>query len=180
MTELGLLGPENTFHDIARKRFIPQLSYRFYSSFNDIFKALKSNQIEKALIAIENNSSGLVANNLARIKEEGYKICESFQLPVHLCLASAKPMPLERIKKKYSHTMAIKETQGFFLKYSHITFIASTSTAGAIEELKNNKDQNAAVIASQEAIEAQGLILLSKNIEGHTDNKTTFALIENN
>ena len=76
--------------------------------------------------------------------------------------------------------MAIKETQGFFLKYSHITFIASTSTAGAIEELKNNKDQNAAVIASQEAIEAQGLILLSKNIEGHTDNKTTFALIENN
>lgn len=178
MTELGLLGPENTFHDIARQQFLPHLSYHFYSSFNDIFKALKNNQIEKALIAIENNTSGLVGDNLVRIKNTGFKILESFQLPIHLYLGSITPITLEHIKKIYSHSMAIRETQKFFLKYSHITFIASTSTAGAIEELKNNRDQHAAVIASKQAIEAKGLLILSQHIENHSDNQTTFALVE--
>lgn len=179
MTELGLLGPENTFHDIARQQFLPHLSYRFYNNFNDIFKALKAKEIEKALIATENNASGLVGDNLVRIKNTGYSITESFQLSIHLCLGSIKPITLERIKKIYSHPMAIKETQNFFRKYSHITFIASTSTAGAIQELKNNKDQYAAVIASKEAMEKDDLLILSQNIEDHSDNKTTFALVEN-
>ena len=74
--------------------------------------------------------------------------------------------------------MAIKETQKFFSKYSHITFISSTSTAGAIQELINNREKTAAVISSKEAIETNNLLLIAENIEDHPDNKTTFTLIE--
>lgn len=178
MTELGLLGPENTYHDIARQRFLPNLSFSFFNNFDDIFKALREGKIRKALIAVRNNASGLVSDNLERIKAAQFKIVQEYDLPVNLCLGSNKALSLKEITKIYSHTMAIKETQKFFSKYSHITFISSTSTAGAIQELINNREKTAAVISSKEAIETNNLLLIAENIEDHPDNKTTFTLIE--
>ena len=81
------------------------------------------------------------------------RVLEEFDMPIHLCLGSSHPNTLTSIKKIYSHPMAIKETQRYFRKYSHITFISSESTASAIAELKNMKDPHAAVISSQEALE---------------------------
>ena len=178
MTELGILGPENTYHDIARKRYLPHLSYSFYNSFEDIFTALKEGKIKKALIAIKNNTSGKVSDNLERIKTYGFKVREQFDLPIHLYLGSKNPNTIRGIKKIYSHPMAIKETQKFFSKYHHITFISSASTAGAIDELKSNHDQETAVISSKEALEKNNLLIISENIEDHSDNTTTFSFIE--
>ena len=178
MTDLGLLGPENTYHDIARRRYIPHLSYTFFNSFDEIFVALKEGKVKKALIAIRNSTSGLVSNNLDRIKNYGFNVREQFELPVHLYLGSAAPNTIKSIRKIYSHPMAIKETQGFFSKYHHITFISSASTAGAIDELRNSHDQKAAVISSKEALEKNNLLIISGNIEDHPDNTTTFSLIE--
>ena len=178
MTELGLLGPKYTYHDLARKQFFPNEDHKFYTSFGEIFTALKKGQIKQALIAISNNTSGKVSNNLEKIRSEGFKIINEFDLPIHLCLGSKFPLTIEKIKKIYSHPMAIKETQRFFAKYSHITFVASTSTSGAIEELNGNRQRNAAVISSKEAIESNQLVLVSENIEDDPKNTTTFALIE--
>lgn len=178
MKDLGLLGPENTYHDIARKRYIPHFSYTFFNSFEDIFTALKEGRVKKALVAIRNSTSGMVSNNLERIKSYGFNIHEQFELPVHLYLGSYTPNTIKSISKIYSHPMAIKETQKFFSKYHHITFISSSSTAGAIDELRNNPNETAAVISSKEALEKNNLLVISKNIEDHPDNTTTFSLIE--
>jgi prephenate dehydratase len=178
MTDLGLLGPENTYHDIARKRYLPHLSFTFFKTFDDVFEALKQRKIQKALVAIRNNTSGLVSNNLERIKSYGFHIREQFELPVHLYLGSKAPNTIQSIRKIYSHPMAIKETQQFFSRYHHITFIASTSTAGAIDELQNSQEKNAAVISSREALEKNNLLVILNNIEDHPDNTTTFSLIE--
>ena len=176
MTELGLLGPANTYHDITRKRYLPHLSYRYFFNFNDIFEALNNGTIGKALVAVKNSSSGLVNDNLERISQD-YSHLETFELPINLCLGSAFPNTVASIKKIFSHHMAIKETQHYFSKYHHITFIASASTAGAVDELLNNKEKHAAVISSKEAIEANKLLLLAENIEDERNNATTFYLI---
>ncbi|OEK03590.1 hypothetical protein BFP97_19620 [Roseivirga sp. 4D4] len=178
MTNLGLLGPENTYHDIARKRFLPNVKPTFYKNFDEVFSALKEGKINRALIAIKNSTSGFVSNNLEKIKLGGFKVVEEFDLPIHLCLGSINPNSLHSIRKIYSHPMAIKETQRFFRKYSHITFISSTSTAGAIDELKNNRDPHGAVISSMEALENNALHVISENIEDEPNNSTTFSLIE--
>lgn len=178
MTNLGLLGPENTYHDIARKKYLPNVKPMFYKTFDDLFIALKEGKINRALVAIKNSTSGFVNNNLELIKQSGYKVVQEFELPIHLCLGSIRPNSLSSIKKIYSHPMAIKETQKFFSKYSHITFISSTSTSGAIDELKNNRDPHGAVISSIEALEGNKLHLISENIEDAPNNSTTFSLIE--
>lgn len=178
MTNLGLLGPENTYHDIARKRYLPNVNPTFYKNFDEVFTALREGKINRALVAIKNSTSGFVSNNVERIRKGGFKIVEEFELPIHLCLGSIHPNSLSSIKKIYSHPMAIKETQRYFRKYSHITFISSTSTAGAIDELKNNRDPHGAVISSMEALENNSLHLISENIEDEPNNSTTFSLIE--
>ncbi len=178
MTNLGLLGPENTYHDIARKRYLPEAQPTFYKNFDEVFSALKEGKINRALVAIKNSTSGFVSNNLERIKKSGFKVIEEFELPIHLYLGSIHPNSLNSIRKIYSHPMAIKETQCFFRKYSHITFISSTSTAGAIDELRNNRDPHGAVISSKEALENNALHVISENIEDEPNNSTTFSLIE--
>lgn len=177
MNKLGLLGPQYTYHDIARKRFIPHYSYVYFNSFDDIFNALADNTIELALIAIKNNQAGLVANNLKVIEKRNYQIIEQFELDIHLQLGSREPNTLESIEKIFSHPMAIKETSQFFRKYSHLVFISTTSTAAAVEELIDQNDPHAAVIASQEALDHHQLLLIAQNIEDSERNTTTFALI---
>ncbi len=178
MADLGILGPRYTYHDLAREKFLPDQSYAFYASFEDIFSALKKGKIRRALVAITNNSSGKVSDNLERIKKEGFKLIKQFDLPIHLYLGSKKQTTIERIRKIYSHPMAIKETRRFFSKYSHITFVASSSTSGAIDELKFNRKDAAAVISSKEAIMMNDLTVITENIEDYADNTTTFSLIE--
>lgn len=177
MTELGLLGPENTFHDLARKRFLPQLSFEYFNSFDAIFKALSEGEIKQALVALRNSHSGKVSNNSDRIKENSLSLLEEFELPVNLCLGSTSPNTIDSINKIYSHPMAIKETTKYFLKYSHIKFVSSSSTAGAIEELRNGRDKNAGVISSKEALTDQKLLIISENIQDDKSNSTTFGLI---
>jgi prephenate dehydratase len=177
MKELGLLGPQYTYHDLARATFLGELSYAYFNSFESIFAALKKGEIKQALVAIKNNNSGIVGDNQKIIDKEKFKQLEQFDLPIHLCIGCKAKLSLRQINKIYSHPMAIKETQRYFSKYSHITFVASISTAGAIDELNNNKKDGVAVISSIEAIEGNGLHLITKNIEDLSNNTTSFALI---
>jgi prephenate dehydratase len=178
MNKLAVLGPKNTFHDIARRKYLPHLEPYFFDTFDEIFQALNKGLVTKALIAIRNSSSGFVGNNLDRIKIGGFSILEEFELPVNLYLGSNYPNTLESLDKIYSHPMAIEETQQYFSKYSHIKFISTASTAGAVEEIKNNNEQHAAVIASKEALSDSGLLVISERIEDEPNNATTFNLIE--
>lgn len=178
MNKLGLLGPEHTFHDIARKKFIPHFEAHYLNTFDEIFTALKSKRVQKALIAISNSIAGEVEKNGQTIERMGFQTIETFQIPIHLHLASRLPNTIESMRKVYSHPMAIKETQAYFSKYSHLKFVATASTAGAIEELLNQNEQGAGVIASAEAIEESKLLLIAKHIEDAPNNTTTFALIE--
>ncbi|HEY9117673.1 MAG TPA: prephenate dehydratase domain-containing protein [Roseivirga sp.] len=177
MINLGLLGPENTFHDLARKRYLPNSKPHYFNSFHDIFHALESGEVEQVLVAISNSMAGKVGNNLEIIKTKGYQVLEKYDLSIQLCLGSQYPNSLNSIKKIYSHPMAIKETTHYFSKYSHIKFIASTSTAGAIDEMKSSKDKQAAVISSKEALESLNLLIIEENIHDESNNITTFGLI---
>ena len=86
MTDLGLLGPEYTFHDLARRRFLSELKHTYYSSFDEVFNALKSGEIKQALIALRNSHSGDVNTNGKLIHNKGLKLlkkesCFSFSAP---------------------------------------------------------------------------------------------------
>ena len=178
MGDLGLLGPEYTFHDMARAKFLPHYAAHYFDSFTEIFEALREGKITHALVATENSSSGLIERNAERISSEGHSIIDSFTLPIQLQVGSRFPRTLDRIKKIYSHPMAIKETSRFFRKYSHITFISTSSTAAAIEELLNHNERDAAVIAGQEALAHYQLLNVAKNIQDEPNNQTTFTFIK--
>lgn len=177
MTNLGLLGPENTFHDLARKRFLPDHTPFYYKSFDEIFSALKDGSIQYALMALSNSGAGIVGNNLEIIKKNGFKLLNEFELQINLCLGSANNNTIMTIKRIFSHPMAIKETTHYFSKYTHIKFVSSTSTAGAIDEMRNSRDKHAGVISSKEALEDQQLLIIAENIQDQSHNSTTFGLI---
>lgn len=178
MGELGLLGPEYTFHDIARNKFLPHYTPVYYDSFTEIFSALNEGQISHALIATKNSSSGSIDNNKEIIDSAEYQVVDTLSLPIHLQIGSRFPNTLQGIRKIYSHPMAIKETSSFFSKYSHINFVSTSSTAGAIEELLNQNEEKAAVIAGQEALDHYQLLNVARNIEDEPNNTTTFLLIK--
>ena len=178
MTEIGLLGPENTFHDLARKKYFPESSPIFLKSFDQIFNALEEKTIDHAIIALENNLAGKVLDNEARIQRSLLTIVQTFDYQIDLYLASQQSNVLRDIKKIFSHPLAIKETQKFFSKYSHIKFIASNSSSGAIEEMKNSFDKHSAVICSKEAIENHQLTIIAESIQDEDQNFTKFAFIK--
>ena len=178
MTEIGLFGPENTFHDLARKRHFPESSPVFFKSFDKIFRALEEKKIDNAIIALENTLAGKVLDNEDRIQRSQLTVVQTFHYQIDLYLASRQSNKLMGIKKIFSHPMAIKETQKFFSKYSHIKFIASGSSSGAIEEMKNSFDKHSAVICSKEASMNEQLIIIAESIQDEDQNFTKFALVK--
>lgn len=178
MDDLGLLGPLYTFHDIARRKFLPHYEPKFYDTFDQLFEAIEKKEVNKALVAISNSGSGPVANNEERIEELSLRVIDTFELPIKLHIGSKYPNTLESLKKVYSHPMAIKQTQGFFKKYSRLTFIATNSTAGAIEEHLHHREVHAAVIAGEAALEHYRILSIAKDIADEPNNATTFCLVE--
>lgn len=176
MNKVGVLGPQFTFHDLAAKAFLSDYEPIYFQDFNAIFSALEEGVIESALVGVYNSLAGSVGHNEERIAKH-YRLLNTHDFPIHLCLGAIKRVELNEIKQVYSHAMAIKEAQKFFQQHPYISPKIDKSTSESITKAKEDITASTGVIASAEAIEAAGLVCLKAHIEDHALNSTTFAHI---
>ncbi|MEN8125221.1 MAG: prephenate dehydratase [Bacteroidota bacterium] len=177
--KVAIQGIRGSFHDIvARQYFGNQIEIKECMSFTEIPVLLKNNQVDSAVMAIENSIAGAILPNYALIDEYNLNIEGELYLNIHHNLMALKGQKLGDIKEVWSHPMAILQCRKFFRNQPNIKLIEEKDTAEVAERISNEKIKGVAAIASKEAAQLFGLEIIEDNIQTIKNNSTRFFILK--
>ena len=145
-------------------------------TFDQVFYSLKNDEVDLAMIPIENSIAGRVSD-IHRLMptSDVHIIGESF-LKVQHCLMSLKDSSIKDIKSVKSHEMALSQCRKSIIELG-LEPIVSADTAGSAREISELKDNSIAAIASPLAAKIYDLKILKKDMEDAGHNTTRFLIL---
>lgn len=174
----GFQGQPGAFSQAAARKLLGEnIKSQPYSSFRDVFEALKSEAITHAVIPIENTLHGSVLENYDHILEYGYPICGETSIRIAHQLIAMPGITLKSVRRVYSHPVALSQCRRFFLENPQLESAPFYDTAGSVKMLSIEKPEGAAAIASEDAAKIYSGKILRRNIEDNPENFTRFFLL---
>ena len=166
-------GIDGAYSDLVCRKF-----YRTYKTlpcetFQKTLDAVSKGFANLALIPVENNIAGRVADMHLLLEKIELKIVAEHYHKVEHHLMTKKDVSLKNINKVYSHTHALSQCRANIekLKLEPVNYI---DTAGAAKFVRDSEYSDISAIASMLASEIYELRILKKNLQDRRDNITRF------
>ena len=161
----------------ARKFFGSNIRTLPCESFKNVFEALAASAVTHAVIPIENTLHGSVHENYDNLLE--YDLPITGETSIRIChhLITLPGTRLAQVRRAFSHPVALNQCRNFFEKHKEIAPVSFYDTAGSVKMLREQKLPGAAAIASEDAAEIYGGVILKRNIEDNNQNFTRFFLL---
>lgn len=177
--KIAIQGGYGAFHEIAALRYFGEEDIEIVprNTFKDLFKALKQNQVDFGITAIENSIAGSILPNYNLLLESKMKIIGEIYLRIKQNLVALAGQSIKDIKEVYSHPMAILQCQQYFDNYPNIKLIDSIDTALSAKDIADRKQYGIAAIASELAATKYGLEIIAEEIETDKRNYTRFLIL---
>jgi chorismate mutase/prephenate dehydratase len=153
------------------------VSYRGLPSFRAILEEVRAGSADYAILPIENTTSGSVHDAYDALSHTDLAIIGEEVLRIELCLVGIADVPLEQLRKVYSHPQALSQCTAFLASLPQCTVETFVDTAMSVERVKAEGDPAHAAIASAEAAALHGLYVLRRDIANHRENYTRFLVI---
>src|SRR5215813_9359704 len=154
---IAFQGERGAFSEEATRRLLgDSVDVLPCQRFEDLFRILKEGRASGAVVPIENTLAGSV--------HENYDHLVSFELPivaetsvriVHNLIAP-KGVPFSKIKRVFSHPVALNQCLDFFAKNPQVEKTPFYDTAGSVKMVVEEKLTDAGGIASAVAAEIYG------------------------
>jgi chorismate mutase / prephenate dehydratase len=159
--------------------------YQFFGSeaqakpcrdFRDVFEGVKCKEVAAGVVPVENSLEGSINQNYDLFFRYDLKVCGEVIVKIAHCLIVNPGTSMDQIKAVYSHPQALAQCRSFLEKMKW-EIIPTYDTAGSVKIIKEQKLQNAAAIASQQAAELHGMQILAKDIADNKENYTRFFVL---
>ncbi len=145
--------------------------------FQQVFERLASGEVDRAVVPIENTLHGSVHENYDHLLNFHLPIRREVNLRIVHNLISAPEMTFAKIRKVYSHPVAINQCLQFFADHPEIERETYYDTAGSVKMIMENRPPGVAAIASAAAAAFYGAKILKRSIEDDRRNFTRFFLL---
>jgi len=145
--------------------------------FEDVFRSLAEGRATGAVVPIENTLAGSVHENYDHLLHFELPIVAETNLRIVHNLIARPGIPFSKIRRVYSHPVALNQCLDFFAKYPQLERVPFYDTAGSVKMIMEEKPEDAAAIASQVAAEIYGARILRRSIESDRRNFTRFFLL---
>lgn len=176
--KVGFPGVEGAFTEEAAIKFFGSKINRVpYEEFEDVFKAIESDEVYYGVIPIENSSTGAISETYDLINKYGFYVVGETCLKIEQHLIGVKGSTVEDIKEVYSHPQGIEQSSEFLKNYSSWKLIPFHNTSISAKLIKDLGDKNKAAIASKRAADIYELDIIKKNVNNQKDNNTRFIVI---
>ena len=174
--KVGFLGPEGTFsHLAAISLFGHSVSLFPLDSIEDVFSKVEKGLCHQGVVPIENSYEGSVNTTLDMLYRYDLKINGEVLIRIRHNLMS-KARDIEKIKKIYSHPMAIAQCRSWIKNHlGNVSLHETQSTAMAAKIVL--EDEESAVIGNRLLANLYSLNTLGEGIEDSPDNITRFLSI---
>ncbi len=173
--KVGYLGPEGTFSNEAVLKVSDSSSSIIpFDGIWDIFEALVSDEIDEAVLPIENSTEGSVSITLDALNKFDLKIRAELYLPIKHNLLVQKGKTLSDIHVICSHSQALAQCRNYLNKLS-IPVHSMPSTSNAARYVMDLS--SAAAIGNEILSRKYNLEILERNIQDYENNVTRFVVV---
>ncbi|MDD6286019.1 MAG: prephenate dehydratase [Methanobacteriaceae archaeon] len=174
--QVGYLGPEGTFSQEAVLNITDNNTInKPYPNILSIFEALEDNQIDEAVVPIENSTEGSVVITLDALTRHNLKIKGELELPIRQNLLVQKGRTLDDINVICSHQQAIAQCRHYINRLNKPVH-AMPSTANAARYV--TELSTAAVIGNEILSEKYNLEIIAHDIQDYSNNVTRFVILD--
>jgi prephenate dehydratase len=171
-------GARGAFSEEAARRLVgPHTPVLPCERFEDVFGSLKSGRVAGAVVPIENTLAGSVHENYDHLVNFEFPIVAETSVRIVHNLIVRNGVPFSKIKRAFSHPVALNQCLDFFAKNPQIERIPFYDTAGSVKMIVEEGLSDAGAIASSVAAEIYGARILRRSIESDRQNFTRFFLL---
>lgn len=176
---IAIQGVEGAFHHEAALHFVDADNAEIIASptFDDLIANVERGDADCAVMAIENTIAGSLLRNYNLLFNSELKIYGEYFLRIRQNLMAMPGVSIFELEEVHSHPIALEQCTDFLKKYPFIQVVATTDTALAARNIKQNNLRNIAAIASEEAARLYDLHILAESIETYKKNFTRFLFI---
>lgn len=176
----AFLGPEASFTSLAAGQVFPDSEMIPQSSIRDCFLAVKSGEVDKAVVPLENSIEGTVSMTLDYLYDfDGIFIEAEVVMPIaHQLMIHPDNDDFENI---LSHPQALAQCFHYLDRnFKNIPRLDYHSTAASAKYIADHPEEKMAAIANHYAAKMYGLKVIRKNIHDFEQNHTKFIVISRN
>ncbi|WP_312825613.1 prephenate dehydratase [Epilithonimonas sp.] len=178
--KIVFLGPEASFTQLTAKQLFPNEELIPKANILDCFLAVQNNEVDKAVVPLENSIEGTVSMTLDYLYQTPeIRVEAEAVMPIahHLMIHPSQENDTE-IEKIYSHPQALAQSFHFLNQnYPDVPKQDFASTAAAAKRVSENPDRKIAAVANKFAAELYGLKIINDNIHDVEENHTRFIVI---
>ena len=178
---IGYQGTEGAYSQLAAMHHFEGAAESVrcvgYHSFREMLEALKAEEIDYAVLPIENSIAGSINESYDLLAGMGLSLVgEEFQ-PIAHCLIGAADVEVGDLRRVYSHPVALAQCGEFLETLEDCHVEAFVDTAMAVAKVKQDADPTQAAIASEQAATLHGLPILRRDIADHPENYTRMVIV---
>jgi len=129
-------GEHGAYSEIAAKKLFPESKPVPMKLFQDIFDALRDNNIDFAVVPIENSIEGSVNEIYDLLLDTEKKITGELFLRINHCLIALENN--SRITRVFSHPQALAQCRNY-IKKRNFDPVPTYDTAGSVRIIKEKK-----------------------------------------
>jgi prephenate dehydratase len=169
-------GEPGSNSDAACQSVYPELERAPRQTFEDVFAAMDSGDVDLAMMPIENSTAGRVADIHRLLPKSGLHIVGEYFMPIHFQLMAMPDATVDTIRTVRSHVHALGQCRNLLREHGWQPVVAD-DTAGAAREVAQLGDLSVAALAPRIAADLYGLRIILKDVEDEHHNTTRFVVL---
>lgn len=179
MKRIAVQGIKGSFHeDAATRYFKDKVKVVECKSFTSVCQLVDRDEVDYAVMAIENSIAGSLLKNYQLIRDYHLRIIGEIYLHIQLNLMAVPGAKVKDITDIYSHPVAIQQCVEYLEKYfPNVELHEGIDTAGAAKLISEQRPVNAAAIGNLRSAELYQLEVLETGIETIKKNYTRFLIL---
>ncbi len=179
MKRIAIQGIAGSFHeDAARKYFEDDVEVVECKTFTTVCEMIDADNVDFAVMAIENSIAGSLLNNYQLIRDFHLRIIGEIYLHIQMNLLVNEGVTSADIQHIHSHPIALQQCMEFIESYyPNAKLHEKLDTAASAKLVAEEKMTNAAAIGNLRSGELYGLKTLETGIETNKKNYTRFLIL---
>lgn len=177
--KVAIQGINGSFHQqVANEYFGNDVEIVECKTFKEEAKQLNKENVDFAVMAIENSIAGALIPNYALIDDYSFNVLGEHFLKISLNLMALPGQTIEDIKEVHSHPIALLQCAKFLEKHKHIKVIESSDTAITAKRIKEENLKGVSALAGPSASKIFNLEILAPEVQSVESSITRFMILE--
>jgi prephenate dehydratase len=176
-SRVAYLGPPGTFTEEAMlsQSDLADAELVAMRSMPEVLAATSSGEVDMGFVALENSIEGSVLLVLDQLVfDHDLFIQREVVLTIRQNLLAPPGMALSDVRRVVSFPVASAQCRKFFAtSLPDVEIVAANSTAGAVQEVAENRPPGTAALGAALAAKLYGLEILAADVEDNPDNNQT-------